>query len=655
MATPMRAPNFAGAATDFTADQVMNRNRARREGPRAPGIGLAQWTSSNRRTGLFQHTFRGRPAGARILFDMDAQVDYLAIELATRFTGVNGVLRRSGVSLDDASDEVVYRFEVPGAILGADGHPLPRTNPAVLAVFRRRRESSRRALRVYRERHPEAGESGGDQGFEASRAGADRLVAAARLGEWTESFLVGEEVDSAAGGFIRWLQDALNRVLGLSLAVDGIAGPQTRQAIRKFQARQGLTVDGIAGQRTQAALRQALQQLDAVTPPPGGTPAQTAGVGGKSLVPCTGLRSPEIIDRFGFGSANVLPTHQPQIIRIARCIVASLGTMHPVNNLDVVGHTDPVGTEAANLDLGRRRAEAVKRELLRTIDRIRPGTSARIVINASSQGESRPVPAADPSSSRRVEVFMTLPPRPVPPRPPIKPPKPVPPSPPPVPDNVRDLLRRVGEALESILQWVPDAVRDTFCPGITTPKTLRFLSATEQAEAHTVYGSSLDFSRIIITNGLGCGGRPFTVAFPVGSDWWVALNQGTVASFATRPKSDTLIHELAHAWQSQHHGSDPTAFMRNSIINQARAAALSAIGVEASAYAYIPGKPFAEYGAEQIAEQVEDSYNGTGSPTPAIPRHIHSVAAGVADPDNVASLTVLTGFERRATAGVIWP
>ena len=419
MATPMRAPNFAGAATDFTADQVMNRNRARREGPRAPGIGLAQWTIANRRTGLFQHTFRGRPAGARILFDMDAQVDYLATELATRFTGVNGVLRRSGVSLDDASDEVVYRFEAPGAILDADGHPLPRTNPAVLAVFRRRRESSRRALRVYRERHPEAGE-GGDQGFEAPRAGVDRLVAAARLGEWTESFLVGEEVDSAAGGFVRWLQDALNRVLGLSLAVDGIAGPQTRQAIRQFQARQGLTVDGIAGQRTQAALRQALQQLDAVTPPPGGTPAPTAGAGGKSLVACAGLRSPEIIDRFGFGSADVLPTHQPQIIRIARCIVASLGTAHPVNNLDVVGHADPVGTEAANLDLGRRRAEAVKRELLRTIDRIRPGTAARIVINASSQGESRPVPAADPALSRRVEVFMTLPPRPAPPFPRVR-------------------------------------------------------------------------------------------------------------------------------------------------------------------------------------------------------------------------------------------
>jgi murein DD-endopeptidase MepM/ murein hydrolase activator NlpD len=37
-------------------------------------------------------------------------------------------------------------------------------------------------------------------------------------------------------------------------AVDGIAGPQTRAAVRALQARRGLTVDGIAGPRTRRAL-----------------------------------------------------------------------------------------------------------------------------------------------------------------------------------------------------------------------------------------------------------------------------------------------------------------------------------------------------------------------------------------------------------------
>jgi hypothetical protein len=116
-----------------------------------------------------------------------------------------------------------------------------------------------------------------------------------------------------------------------------------------------------------------------------------------------------------------------------------------------------------------------------------------------------------------------------------------------------------------------------------------------------------------------------------------------------------LIHELAHAWQSQHHGSDKTAFMQNSLFNQAAAEALNAIGQPASAYAYIPGKPFREYGAEQIAEQIEDSYNGTGRPTPTIVPHVRSVAVHAADADNEASLTVLTGFERLSTPGVVPP
>jgi hypothetical protein len=50
------------------------------------------------------------------------------------------------------------------------------------------------------------------------------------------------------------LQVAL-RARGLYTAiVDGVRGPRTRGAIRRFQARRGLVVDGIAGPRTRAAL-----------------------------------------------------------------------------------------------------------------------------------------------------------------------------------------------------------------------------------------------------------------------------------------------------------------------------------------------------------------------------------------------------------------
>ncbi|HEX8242990.1 MAG TPA: phage tail tip lysozyme, partial [Longimicrobium sp.] len=152
-ATPMRAPAFGGGTRDFTADEVMNRNPATHQGPRLPGIGLAQWTAPARRAGLFQHVYQGRPAGSGILTDMDAQIDYLVTELQRSYAPVYRLLTRAGVTVNDAADAVVYRFEVPGSIL-QDGKRLPRTDHRVQAVFTTRRASAQRALRAYRAVHP---------------------------------------------------------------------------------------------------------------------------------------------------------------------------------------------------------------------------------------------------------------------------------------------------------------------------------------------------------------------------------------------------------------------------------------------------------------------------------------------------------------------
>jgi peptidoglycan hydrolase-like protein with peptidoglycan-binding domain len=62
------------------------------------------------------------------------------------------------------------------------------------------------------------------------------------------------EVSRGSRDYIRWVQQSLNRILGLGLAVDGIVGPQTRSAIRSFQKQRSLTVDGIVGPQTEAAL-----------------------------------------------------------------------------------------------------------------------------------------------------------------------------------------------------------------------------------------------------------------------------------------------------------------------------------------------------------------------------------------------------------------
>lgn len=152
-ATPMRARNFGGQVTDFTPEQIRDRNAATATGPRLPGVGLAQWTSANRRRGLFAHAFNGTVLDARILFSMDAQIDYLVTELGAAFRNVDAVLRNPGVGLNDAADEVVYRFEVPGSIL-ENGQLLPRSDPRVQAVFGVRRGLAQRALQRFRDANP---------------------------------------------------------------------------------------------------------------------------------------------------------------------------------------------------------------------------------------------------------------------------------------------------------------------------------------------------------------------------------------------------------------------------------------------------------------------------------------------------------------------
>lgn len=148
-ATPMTAKDFAGAKQTFTPQQIMDRNYAKKTGPRLPGAGLAQWTAGARRKGLFTHTFGKHTGGAEVLYDMDTQLDYLVTELKSKYPGVNKTLTNSAVTLEDASDDVVYRFEVPGSVIGSDGKKLPRTDENVQKEFKKRRTYGRRVLTVY--------------------------------------------------------------------------------------------------------------------------------------------------------------------------------------------------------------------------------------------------------------------------------------------------------------------------------------------------------------------------------------------------------------------------------------------------------------------------------------------------------------------------
>lgn len=59
----------------------------------------------------------------------------------------------------------------------------------------------------------------------------------------------------SSGDRVKELQYKLNRREGFSLDVDGLFGPKTDDAVRKYQAENGLKVDGIVGSKTRAALR----------------------------------------------------------------------------------------------------------------------------------------------------------------------------------------------------------------------------------------------------------------------------------------------------------------------------------------------------------------------------------------------------------------
>jgi peptidoglycan hydrolase-like protein with peptidoglycan-binding domain len=104
---------------------------------------------------------------------------------------------------------------------------------------------------------PQGGDSGG--GTRPTRARPDSEFDFVER-EWQS------EVNRRSRAYIAWVQKGLNKILGLKLAVDGVLGPKTRSAVRRFQQQQGLAADGLVGPRTE----QALVAAGAGKPPVGG-------------------------------------------------------------------------------------------------------------------------------------------------------------------------------------------------------------------------------------------------------------------------------------------------------------------------------------------------------------------------------------------------
>jgi len=226
--------------------------------------------------------------------------------------------------------------------------------------------------------------SGTSAGGGTSRAGET-----AAPDQWRDDTGELSETSRSNPEYMRWVQTALNQILGTQLAVDGVWGNQTRSAVRRFQQQQGLTNDGVVGPQTDAALRMALTAN-------GGTGRSQASIQAREA--CTTL------DRFAQGSDTIIPSHQTIIIASARRILAE-----GIRQIIITGFASSEGSDPDNLALGQRRADRVARELRTTLERMRPGSSRSVSITTISRGEREQIGAGDLHANRRVTICLDRP------------------------------------------------------------------------------------------------------------------------------------------------------------------------------------------------------------------------------------------------------
>ena len=135
---------------------------------------------------------------------------------------------------------------------------------------------------------------------------------------------------------------------------------------------------------------------------------------------------------------------------------------------------------------------------------------------------------------------------------------------------------------------------------------VRPLSFAEITEARKVFRNTLPYGQITISDALGAGGAPFTVAIPTFfGAWSYQIYMGASGFINCLTIAPTFIHELTHVWQGSHSFFPPN-FMLNSLFHQGMAVVQT--GNRNAAYNYTQGAPWGAYNVEQQANIVEDWY-----------------------------------------------
>jgi hypothetical protein len=159
----------------------------------------------------------------------------------------------------------------------------------------------------------------------------------------------------------------------------------------------------------------------------------------------------------------------------------------------------------------------------------------------------------------------------------------------------------------------------------------RLLTDKEVAFAHTVFGDTIPYSRVIVTNLIGASSRPITVP---NADSDILLNIGagydvSLDTYAPNPPTkyptpgELLIHELTHAWQIAH-APFIHDFFWSGIKDQMSGS---------SSYQYgPPDLAWDEFDIEAQATIVNEWFSGSTSSCPSWPSAVKRKPKDPADP-----------------------
>ena len=141
----------------------------------------------------------------------------------------------------------------------------------------------------------------------------------------------------------KWLQTALNRASAFGIAEDGLFSVQTRRALQKFQAEQGLQPTGKLGPRTRAAL---IEASGIMAPRRSVTGAATDAAEMETPADGCPTDSPSVIRGFAQydDAISLLPQDQQNKLAAIAAEIASSQSgaagVNPVTQVIVVGHAD---------------------------------------------------------------------------------------------------------------------------------------------------------------------------------------------------------------------------------------------------------------------------------------------------------------------------